>query len=185
MKLTNFLLHREYTSNSNASIIPKDFILKDDPSDEDLLSAGILFKWQFRSEDDYEDFIYKNISEIQASNMVPHYFSNVITILLVDLIQEEVPNLGSQMRLYMADLYLDDITAYEKSVFQNPERYFFRIGKRFISEAISILLHIIVAISLTIGLFMMILSASPKYIFTGMVILFIDIVWCAAWYYDN
>lgn len=45
MKLTNFLLHREYTSNSNASIIPKDFILKDDPSDEDLLSAGMLFKW--------------------------------------------------------------------------------------------------------------------------------------------
>ena len=185
MKLTNFLLHREYTSNSNTSIIPKDFILKNDPSDEDLLSAGILFKWQFRSEDDYEDFIYKNISEIQASNMVPHYFSNIITILLVDLIQDEVPNLGSQMRLYMADLYLDDITAYEEAVFQNPERYFFSIGKRFISETISILLHIIVAISLTIGLFMMILAASAKFIFTGMAILFIDIVWCAAWFYDD
>lgn len=185
MKLMNFLLHREYTSNSNTSIIPKDFILKNDPSDEDILAAGILFKWQFRSEDDYEDFIYKNISEIQASNMVPHYFSNIITTLLVDLIQEEVPNLGSQMRLHMADLYLDDITAYEKSVFQNPERYFFRIGKRFISDAISILLHIIVAISLTIGFFMMILAASPKFIFTGMVILFIDIVWCAAWFYDD
>ena len=185
MKFTNFLSHREYTSNSNASIIPKDFILKNDPSDEDLLSAGILFKWQFRSEDDYEDFIYKNISEIQASNMVPHYFSNIITILLVDLIQEEVPNLGSQMRLYMADLYLDDITAYEKSVFQNPERYFFRIGKRFISDAISILLHIIVAISLTIGFFALLLTATPKYIFIGWCILFMDILWCAAWYYDD
>lgn len=117
--------------------------------------------------------------------MVPHYFLNVITIILVDLIREEAPDIGSRMRLYMADLYLDDITAYEKSVFQNPERYFFRIGKRFISDAISILLHIIVAISLTIGLFMMILAASPKYIFTGMAILFIDIIWCAAWYYDD
>ena len=185
MKFTNFLSHREYTSNSNASIIPKDFILKNDPSDEDLLSAGVLFKWQFRSEDDYEDFIYKNIDDIQSSRMFPHYFSNAITVMLTDLIQENAPDIGSCMKTSMADLYLDDITAYEESVFQNPERYFFRIGKRFIPEAISILLHIIVAISLTIGLFMMILSASPKYIFTGMVILFIDIVWCAAWYYDN
>ena len=185
MKLTNFLLHREYTSYSNTSIIPKDFILKDDPSDEDLLSAGVLFKWQFRSEDDYEDFIYKNINEIQASRMIPHYFENVITTLLVDLIQDEVPNLGSQMRLHMADLYLDDITAYEEAVFQNPKRYFFSIGKRFISEAISILLHIIVTISLTIGFFMMILAASAKFIFTGMAILFIDIIWCAAWFYDD
>lgn len=163
MKLTNFLLHREYTSNSSASIIPKDFILKNDPSDEDLLSAGILFKWQFKSEEDYEAFIYKNISEIQASNMVPHYFSNVITTLLVDLIQEEVPNIGSQMRLTMADLYLEDISVYEEAVFQNPKRYFFSIGKRFISEAISMLLHIIVSVSFVIGLFMMILIASPKY----------------------
>ena len=180
MKLMNFLLHREYTSNSNASIIPKDFILKNDPSDEDLLSAGILFKWQFRSEDDYEDFIYKNINEIQASRMIPHYFENVITTLLVDLIQDEVPNLGSQMRLHMADLYLDDITAYEEAVFQNPKRYFFSIGKRFISEAISILLHIIVSVSFVIGLFMMILAASPKFLLIGEVILLVDIVWYAS-----
>ena len=185
MKLTNFLLHREYTFHSKSSIIPKDFILKNDPSDEDILTAGMLFKWQFRSEEDYEAFIYKNISEIQASSMVPHYFSNVIATLLVDLIQEEVPNIGSQMRLTMADLYLEDISVYEEAVFQNPKRYFFSIGKRFISEAIYMLLHIIVSVSFVIGLFMMILTASPKYIFTGMAILFIDIIWCAAWYYDN
>ena len=185
MKLTNFLLHREYTSYSNASIIPKDFILKNDPSDEDLLSAGILFKWQFRSEDDYEDFIYKNISEIQASSMVPHYFSNVITILLVDLIQEEAPNLGSQMRLHMADLYLDDITAYEEAVFRNPKRYFFRIGKRFIPEVITILLHIIVSVSFVIGLLMMILAASPKFLLIGLVILNVNIIWYAAWFHGD
>lgn len=180
MKLTNFLLHHEYTSNSNASIIPKDFILKDDPSDEDILTAGMLFKWQFRSEDDYEDFIYKNISEIQASNMVPHYFSNIITTLLVDLIQEEAPDIGSRMRTSMADLYLDDIMAYEEAVFQNPKRYFFSIGKRFISEVISILLHIIVSVSFVIGLFMMILAASPKFLLIGEVILLVDIVWYAS-----
>lgn len=185
MKLTNFLLHREYTSNSKSSIIPTDFILKNDPSDEDILTAGMLFKWQFRSEEDYEAFICKNISEIQASNMVPHYFSNVITTLLVDLIQEEVPNLGSQMRLTMADLYLDDISAYEKAVFQNPKRYFFSIGKRFISEAISILLHIIVSASFVIGLFMMILVASPKFLLIGMVILNVDIIWYASWYHNS
>lgn len=185
MKLMNFLLHREYTSNSDVSIIPKDFILKDDPSDEDLLSAGILFKWQFRSEDDYEDFVYKNISDIQSSRMIPHYFTNVITVILTDLIQENAPDIGPCIKTTMADLYLNDITAYEKSVFQNPERYFFRIGKRFISEAISILLHIIVAISLTIGFLTLLLSASPKYIFIGWFILFIEIVWCAAWYYDD
>lgn len=180
MKLTNFLLHREYTSNSNASIIPKDFILKNDPSDEDLLSAGILFKWQFRSEDDYEDFIYKNIIDIQSSRMIPHYFSNAINVMLTDLIREEAPDIGSRMRTSMADLYLDDIMAYEEAVFQNPKRYFFSIGKRFISEAISILLHIIVSVSFVIGLFMMILAASPKFLLIGEVILLVDIVWYAS-----
>ena len=185
MKFTNFLLNREYTSNSNASIIPKDFILKNDPSDEDLLTAGILFKWQFRSEDDYEDFIYKNIDDIQSSRMIPHYFSNIITTLLVDFIQEKAPDIGSRINTSMAYLYLNDIEEYEKSVFQNPKRYFFRIGKRFIPEAITILLHIIVAISLTMGFFTLLLTASAKYIFIGWFILFIEIVWCAAWYYDN
>lgn len=185
MKIMNFLLHREYTSNSNASIIPKDFILKDDPSDEDLLISGMLFKWQFRSEEDYEAFINENISEIQSVNLIPHWFSNRITVLLTEYIQEDAPDIGSHIKLSMADLYLKDITAYEETVLRNPKQYFFRVGKRFISEAISILLRIIVAVSLTIGFFTLILTASPKFIFTGWFILFINIVWCAAWYYDK
>lgn len=181
MKITNFLLHREYTSNSKPSIIPKDFILRDDPPDEDLLAAGILFKWQFRSEEDYEAFIHENIREIQYSRMMPHWFSNMYTILLVKYIQNYDPDLGSRTKLSMADLYLKDIAAYEKAVFQNPDRYFFRIGKQFILEAISILIHLIVAISFVIAFFTLMWSASPEFNLIGWLILCIDMIWCAAW----
>lgn len=181
MKITNFLLHREYTSNSNASIIPKDFILKDDPSDEDLLAAGILFKWQFRSEEDYEAFIHENIREIQSSRMMPHWFSNMYYVLLIKYIQKESSDIGSRMKTSMADLYLKDITAYEKAVFQNPDQYFFRIGKWFILEAISILIHLIVAVSFVIAFFTLMWSTSPEFNLIGWLILCIDMVWCAAW----
>lgn len=177
MKITNFLLHREYTSNSKPSIIPKDFILKDDPSDEDKLALGILFKWQFRSEEDYEAFIYKNIREIQFSRMMPHWFSNMYISLLTKYIQGE----ALDIKLSMADLYLKDITAYEKAVFQNPDRYFFRIGKWFILETISILIHLIVAVSFAIAFFTLMLSAAPEFSLIGWLILCIDMVWCAAW----
>lgn len=180
MKITNFLLHHEYTSNSKPSIIPKDFILKDDPSDEDKLALGILFKWQFRSEEDYEAFIHENIREIQSSRMIPHWFSRMHAVLLMKYIQENETDLGSLMKVSMADLYLKDITAYEKAVFQNPDQYFFRIGKQFILEAISILIHLIVAVSFAIALFILIWIASPKFIIIGLLILCIDMVWCAA-----
>lgn len=181
MKITNFLLHHEYTSNSKPSIIPKDFVLRNDPPDEDLLTAGILFKWQFRSEEDYEVFINENIREIQSVNLIPQDFSKMYTVLLVKYIQDSDPDLGSLMKTSMADLYLKDITAYEEAVFQNPDQYFFRIGKWFILEAISILIHLIVAVSFAIAFFTLMWSASPEFNLIGWLILCIGMVWFAAW----